>query len=49
MEPGTALAVGLEILIMDDGTTKRWGFCFFFVIYNSYYYFGEFYPTWPRK
>ncbi len=26
MEPGTAVAVGLEILIMDDGTTKRWGF-----------------------
>ncbi len=19
------------------------------VIYNSYFYFGEFYPTWPRK
>jgi hypothetical protein len=29
VEPGTAVAVGLEILIMDDGTTKRWGFLIF--------------------
>ncbi len=28
VEPGTTVAVGLEILIMDDGTTKRWGFFF---------------------